>query len=145
MNLYAESSAILSWLLGEDRRSTVRRHLQNAELILTSDLTLVECDRVLLRAVTLKEVTGKNADSCRRRLHGAVAGWYVLRVSADIIDRARQPFPVEPIRSLDALHVASAIIARTAVPDIAFLSLDNRIRSVAQQLGFPVIPTMKTR
>ena len=49
MNLYAESSAILAWLMGEDGGDEIRYRLQAAELVLTSDLTLVECDRVLHR------------------------------------------------------------------------------------------------
>ena len=140
MNLYVESSAVLSWLLGEPEGARVRRLLRNAELILTSDLTLVECDRVLLRALTLKEITEKNADSRRERLNSAAAVWYVLRVGGDIIERARQPFPAEPVRTLDALHVASALNARAAVPDIAMLSLDKKIRVVSQELGFAVLP-----
>ena len=140
MNLYAESSAVLSWLLDEKDGTAVRRLLRAAAVILTSDLTLVECDRVLIRAITVKAISHKNADSRRKRLRSASSAWYVLRVGADIIDRARQPFPVEPIRTLDALHVASALNARAAVPDIAFLTLDHRIRAVAREFGFGVVP-----
>ena len=142
MNLYAESSAVLSWLLGEKHGAAVRRSLRSAGVVLTSDLTLVECERVLIRALTLKAITQKNADSRRKRLRSASAAWYVLRVGGDIIDRARQPFPIEPIRTLDALHVASALNARAAVPDIAFLTLDHKIRSVARELGFSVVPKL---
>ena len=140
MNLYAESSAVLSWLLGEKEGASVRRLLREAALILTSDLTLVECDRVLIRATALQEMTHSSADSRRRRLRSAAAAWYVLRLGGDVADRARQAFPIEPIRTLDALHVASALNARTAVPDIALLSLDHSIRAVAHELGFAVVP-----
>ena len=44
------------------------------------------------------------------------------------------------IRTLDALHVASALNARAAVPDLAILSLDHKIRAVSQELGFTVLP-----
>jgi predicted nucleic acid-binding protein len=142
VNLYAESSAVLSWLLGENQAGTVRSLLRDAELVLTSDLTLVECDRVLVRAFTMNEITAKNADSRRKRLRDTSARWYVMRVSGDIIDRARQPFPIEPIRTLDALHVATALVARAAVLDLEILSLDSRIRAVAQELGFTPIPRM---
>jgi hypothetical protein len=140
VNLYAESSAVLSWLLGEKEGPVIRRLLRKARLILTSDLTLVECDRVITRAIAVKGITNKNADSCRKRLRSATPAWYVLRVSGDIIDRARQPFPVEPIRTLDAVHIASALNARAAIPDITLLSLDNRIRVNALELGFSVVP-----
>jgi len=56
VNLYAESSAVLAWLLGEDAAPRVRELLSKAEFVLASDLTLLECDRVLIRAVALGEV-----------------------------------------------------------------------------------------
>jgi hypothetical protein len=49
--LYAESSAVLCWLLGEGAAPLVRRELASAELVLTSELTAVECRRGLVRAV----------------------------------------------------------------------------------------------
>ena len=140
MNLYAESSAVLAWLFGEKRAITVRRHLRSASIILASDLTLVECERVIIRARTLDEITEKRARSCGGRLINASSQWHILRLGADVVGRARLPFPGEPIRTLDALHIASAIIGRTAVPDLALLSLDERIRFAAQQLGFVVLP-----
>ena len=101
---------------------------------------MVECERVIIRAQALNEITQKRASACRARLIGASNEWHILRVGADVIDRARLPFPAEPVRTLDALHIASAIICRTAVPDLALLSLDERIRSAARQLGFVIFP-----
>ena len=56
MNLYAESSAVLAWLLGEDAAPRMRELLSKADLVIASDLTLLECDRVQIRAVVLGEV-----------------------------------------------------------------------------------------
>ena len=49
MRLYAESSAVLAWLLGDAAADPIRTLLQQAELVVTSDLTLVECDRQNLK------------------------------------------------------------------------------------------------
>ncbi len=57
MNLYVESSAVLAWLLGEVEGRVARRQLASADLVITSDLTLVECDRVLLRCLAGGTVT----------------------------------------------------------------------------------------
>ena len=56
MNIYAESSAVLAWLLGEEAGRRVREVLRQAEIVIASDLTVLECDRVLIRAVTLGEI-----------------------------------------------------------------------------------------
>jgi PIN domain nuclease of toxin-antitoxin system len=56
VNVYAESGAVLAWLLGEESGQSVREVLRHAVLVTASDLTLVECDRVLIRAVTMGEI-----------------------------------------------------------------------------------------
>ncbi len=57
MSLYAESSAVLAWLLDEDAAQTVLDLLAAEQAIIASDLTLVECDRALHRAVAPEEFT----------------------------------------------------------------------------------------
>lgn len=141
MKVYAESSAVLAWLLGEDAAPRVRAVLSEAELVMASDLTLLECDRVLIRAVTLGEINEAAAADRRAHLNAAAAHWHVLHLSPEIVDRARYPFPAEPIRTLDAIHLASALAARSGGGDVDLLSLDDRIRQAAQQLGFRLHPT----
>jgi predicted nucleic acid-binding protein len=140
MKVYAESSAVLAWLFGEDAAPRVRDVLSEADLVMASDLTLLECDRVLIRAVTLGEIDEAAAADRRAHLNAAAAHWHVLRLSLEIVDRARHPFPAEPIRTLDAIHLASALSARSGVGDVDLLSLDDRIRRAGQQLGFRLRP-----
>ena len=140
VNLYAESSAILAWLLGEEEGTRVRRMLADAEIVVASDLTVIECDRVLLRGTALGELTEADAADRRAYLTTAVSHWHVMRIGPEIVDRARQPFPGEPIRTLDAIHLASALFARTVVAKLGLLTLDDRIRRVARHLGLQVFP-----
>jgi len=140
VNIYAESSAVLAWLLGEPAASTVRELLQESESVTASDLTLVECDRALIRAVTLGAIDEAASADRRARLNAAAARWRLWRLDPEIIQRARKAFPVEPIRTLDALHLASALEARAILPGLELLSLDDRIRRAAKQLGFRLRP-----
>jgi predicted nucleic acid-binding protein len=140
VKIYAESSAVLAWLLGEDTAPRIRQLLSRAELVIASDLTLLECDRVLIRAVALGEIDEVAAADRRAHLNAAAARWHVLRLSVEIIDRARQSFPAEPIRTLDAIHLASALAARSGVAGVELLSLDARIRRAGEQLGFRLQP-----
>ena len=140
MNLYAESSAVLGWLLDEDSAPIVRRSLAAAEIIVASDLTLIECDRVILRAAALGQLTEAEAADRRAHLTAAASHWQILRVAPEIVERARQPFPGEPIRTLDAIHLASALVARTAIVGLRLLSLDDRVRKAAKKLGLDIIP-----
>jgi hypothetical protein len=140
VNLYAESSAVLAWLLDEPTAPAVRRLLAEADIIVASDLTLIECNRVLLRAVALKELTEAEAVDLQAHLIEAAAHWHVLRIAGEIVDRSRQPFPGDPIRTLDAIHLASLLVGRTAVVGLRVLSLDDRVRQAATRLGVAVEP-----
>lgn len=140
MRVYAESSAILAWLLGEASGEAVRAQLTDAEQVFTSALTHVEIERVLIRAQVIEQL--KEADVVERRRLFARAGrhWNVVRVHDEVLERAQRPFPAEPIRTLDALHLASALSISAAVPDLAVLTLEVSIRNAAVALGFDVVP-----
>lgn len=69
-----------------------------------------------------------------------MAQWTRLRVAPSILDRARQPFPGEQIRTLDAIHLATALEASGTLDQVNLLSLDKKIRSSAQALGLRVVP-----
>ena len=140
MSVYAESSAILAWLLDEAAGPDARRILTEADIIVASDLTLIETDRVLVRAVAVGELTEAEAADRRAHLMAAASHWHILRISPEIVERARQPFPREPIRTLDAIHLASALVARGMLPGLALLCLDERIRRAAVALGLRVHP-----
>jgi predicted nucleic acid-binding protein len=142
MSVYAESSAILAWLLDEAAGPDVREILATADAIVASDLTLIESDRVLVRTVVLGEMTEAEAADRRAHLRRAASHWHVFRIGPEIVERARQPFPREPIRTLDAIHLASALVARAALPGLELLSLDERIRRAAIPLGLRVRPVL---
>jgi predicted nucleic acid-binding protein len=140
MNLYAESSAVIAWLLGEPSGKAVRSVLAAAEAVVSSDLTLVECDRVLIRAVALGKISEAQAADRRAALGAAAARWHILKLSGEVVERARRPFPQEPIRTLDSLHLSSALMARSVLPGLELLCLDERIRENALALGFKTHP-----
>lgn len=140
MILYAESSAVLAWLLAESDATAVAATLRRAGHVIVSDLLFVECDRACIRAQALGALSAEQAASARALLARTGAHWECLRISAAVIERSRQPFPLEPVRSLDALHLASALAARSALPSLRLVSLDRRVRENALRLGFEVLP-----
>ena len=131
---------MVAWLTGEPDAARVQAVLIGAESVTSSDLTLIECHRVLIRGVALGESSETEAAARRGYLTSAVVKWDVLQIGKEIVERALRPFPVEPLRSLDAIHLASALVARVAYPTLEILSLDKRIRTAANQLGFRLQP-----
>lgn len=141
MDLYAESSAVLAWLLDEGRDGLdIQAMLADASSVVASDLTLIECDRVLARAAAIGEISEADAAERQARLNAASAHWVIFGIAEDVVERARRPFPLEPIRTLDAIHLASAVVARRAIPGLTMLSLDGRVRRAAHRMGIPLAP-----
>jgi len=141
--LYAESSAVLTWVLSQERESEIESALAKAELIISSDLTMLECERVLVRGNAVGELS--EAELTRRQVMLRTAGqhWMLLGFDPSVIERAQRPFPSEPIRTLDALHLGFALEARRIVGDVRVLSMDTRIRKTARDLGVEVLPEAK--
>lgn len=118
----------------------VREALASAELVLASCLTLIECDRVLIRAVATSALPEAMASERRDVLARTAQHWVVFDIDAGVVDGARRPFPPEPIRTLDAIHLATASLAHSLVGDMTLLSLDDRVRASARQMGLEVLP-----
>ena len=140
MTVYAESSAVLAWIFGEERSDAVRRELAVASRVVTSDLTLVECDRAFHRAAAGGRWGAREIEQMRAMLETTALHWTVSGLRSEVVDRARRGFPREPVRSLDALHLATALLIRDIRPGLRLLSFDRRIRENAVALGFDVLP-----
>jgi predicted nucleic acid-binding protein len=137
---YAESSAVLAWLLGEAQGDAVREHLARAERVVSSTLTAVECGRAIVRGVRDGAIGRTDELAALRLLDSAVASWVTLEMTGLVIARARRAFPREPVRTLDAIHLATAVQFQEALPDLAVVSLDQRVRQNAQALAMTVVP-----
>jgi predicted nucleic acid-binding protein len=138
--VYAESSAVLAWLLGEASQDAVIHVLAAADEVVTSALTKVECTRGLRRAHANGRINGGQEAAALRFLDDALGGWHVLDISEAVLDAAQGIYPREPAPTLDALHLASAVVLIDAVGKIDVLSFDERVRMNARELGMGVVP-----
>ncbi|MXZ70991.1 MAG: type II toxin-antitoxin system VapC family toxin [Acidobacteria bacterium] len=140
MNLYAETSAVVAWLLDEERGDRAWSQLVAADTVHTSDLTLIECDRTFRRGSLTGRLTASESVRLQAILDTASAHWTLYAMDAEIVHRSRRSFPREPVRTLDAIHLATVLAVRNLAPDVKVLSFDDRIRQNAASLGFPVAP-----
>jgi len=140
MILYAESSAVLAWLLGEPSQHRVLAALEAADQVVTSSLTAVECARGLARARADDRITRVEENAALHLLDEATSAWHAIELSDDVMRRAREAFPNEPVRTLDALHLASAILVQSAGIEVTMLSLDDRVRHNASALKMELAP-----
>ncbi len=140
MIVYLESSAVLAWLLGEIEGDAVRAILEQAERVVTSSLTRVECCRALARARTLGRISATEELAALDLLELAETRWDVHDLSDRVLARASAPFPSEPVRTLDAIHLATAALVLEGFGRVSVLTLDERIRGNTSGMGLGVAP-----
>ncbi len=137
--VYLETSALLAWLLGEPASDEVAATLDDAERIVTSVLTLLETRRGLLRAEQLDRLTATDRGELLGILASTHPQWMLMELSRTVRNRAAQPFPLEPVRTLDAVHLATMIAFQRAFTHLTVLSFDRRVYDNAAALGFEIV------
>lgn len=137
MIAYAETSAVLRWLLRAPRGPEAFDRLRAARRVAASRLTVAEVRRVLTRREAAGTLTAVAAARAQAELAAETARWDVLDLAEPIWLRAEARFPVEPLRMLDALHLASALHYRGAAGELAMLSFNDRLLANWRALGLP--------
>jgi hypothetical protein len=67
-----------------------------------------------------------------------LSGFELVRLNRAVLARAADPFPTQ-IRTLDALHLASALLIRARYPAMRFATHDAGLASAALAEGLSVI------
>jgi predicted nucleic acid-binding protein len=124
--IYIDSSVALAYLLAEDRTpspSLWREPLASSRLLQFEVWT-----RIHARGLT--DSHSQLVGLLLKRIH-------LLEMVVPVLARAFEPFP-SPVRTLDALHLASAEFLRVQGEPVIIASYDDRLVEVAQQMGFPI-------
>lgn len=124
--IYLDSSALVKLLTPEQETPALRSWLKGRTRLVTSGLAQVEVTRAAHR---LSPEHVQLADQI-------LSGVGTLALTPAILRGAASILPGEPLRSLDAIHVASAL----QLPDLDYLvTYDTRMTHAARQLGLPVL------
>jgi predicted nucleic acid-binding protein len=137
--VYVETSALLRVLLDGD---AALRPVLSGDGLYTSALTFLEASRSIARARRERRLDAGGARDAERQLATFERGCDVLAIGDEVIRRARDEFPEEPVRSLDAIHLASLLVLDEALGEFEVVSCDERVRRNAVALGFSVVPTL---
>ena len=124
--IYLDTSVALAQLLAEDRRPPAalwREPLVTSRLLEYELWTRLHARRL-----------GTTHGDAARLLVGRLA---FLELVRPVLTRALEPFPT-PVRTLDALHLASAEFLRAQVPTMTVASYDERLLAGARSLGFQI-------
>jgi uncharacterized protein len=136
---YFDTSALVKRYVDEPGRREVLRLLRLHECV-TSALLPVELRSALRRRTIEGNVDEKRTSEVLKRCAVDRAYWAFVEVSTDVLTSAEQLVSAHPLRTLDALHVASAQLfaARIDAPDMLFVTADARQATATASLGMTV-------
>jgi ABC-type hemin transport system ATPase subunit len=86
----------------------------------------------------MKTLRTGDAERLRGLLARSKAGWILMEISEEVRERATRVFPDEPVRTLDAVHLATALVFLRAFPALELFSYDERILRNAKALGLSI-------
>ena len=124
--IYLDTSVALAHLLAEDRVPPDR--LWREELISSRLLEYEIWTRIHAR-----KLTASHADEVRSLLSRVA----LIELSPPVLARALEPFP-KPVRTLDALHLASMDFLRKQGQGISVASYDGRLIDATRALRVPL-------
>ena len=133
---YIESSALVTALL--ERDADALKSVRTRGRKVTSALTIAEAARAILRARAAARLTADQERAAVRALRRFERRCFLVAVTDPILARVRRPFPVEPIRTLDAVHLATAELLGEPPALMVVVTRDIRVRQNAQALGYAV-------
>jgi predicted nucleic acid-binding protein len=134
---YVETSALLRALLDGDE---MLHPVLSDHGLVASSLTFVEAARAIRRARREQRLTVREAREADRQLAAFERSCDVVALDDEVLRRAREDFPVEPIRSLDAIHLATVVVLDHQIGGLEVVSCDERVRQNAAALGFALLP-----
>jgi predicted nucleic acid-binding protein len=137
--VYVESSALARVLIEGD--AALGAELEEAPARFTSALTFLETGRAISRARRERRLTPADAHEAERRLAVFERSADVMEVTLEVLRLARQDFPVEPVRSLDAIHLASIrLFDEDSAGGFEVAATDERVRRNVEALGMTLVP-----
>lgn len=125
--IYLDTSVALAHLLAEDRRPPPA--IWEEELVASR---LVEYE--IWTRIHARDLDRSHGDLVRLLL----ARLALLELRPQVLERATRPFP-SPVRTLDALHLASVAFLRERGRDVTLATYDRRLGEAAVAMGIPVM------
>ena len=122
--IYVDTSVVLAHVLAEDR---VPPAALWRESLVSSRLLEYE----MWTRLNARRVSQQGIDAARDAL-GRIA---LLDLSRELVARVVEPFPA-PVRTLDALHLASMQFLADQGVALRLASYDERLRAAAGSMGF---------
>ena len=133
---YFDTSALVKRYIDESGRREVLQLLRRHECVASAVLP-VELRSALRRRVAEGTLEAARVPQILKRVSADRAYWTLVEVGAEVLRAAEKLVAVHPLRTRDAIHVASAQLFAAGVsqPDLMFVSADKRQIEAAGVIG----------
>ncbi len=131
VGLYLDTSAVLRAVLEAGTSTPVEDQIGAARVLVTSRLSLVETARALHRLRLRADVSELRLVDAERELAAVWARCELWEISPSVCETACHVAPGKPLRALDAIHLATFILARRRIDGLELLTVDERLRAAA--------------
>jgi predicted nucleic acid-binding protein len=133
---YFDTSALVKRYIDEVGRRQVLQLLRRHECVASAVLP-VELRSALRRRVTEGTLEAARVPEILKRVSADREYWTLVEVGREVLADAEKLLAVHPLRTLDAIHVASAQVFATGVSesDLMFVSADKRQTEAAAVIG----------
>jgi len=139
MILYLDTSALVKLYVKEPGSQAVRALLEKAQVVCTSRVAYVEMRAGLARKLRQGELSEEEYGHVLSDFEKDWKDYFVIEFFESVAKMGGELVEKHPLRSLDALHLASALFLRErARSDVFFSSLDGRLNEAAQAEGLAV-------
>lgn len=133
--LYLDTSAYLCLLLGDAGSQRISEETANAELY-SSVLLVLESRRNLTRLAREAVLTASQYDECLARVTSDIDQFVLRDFTLDLCDALPIPAVMTP-RSLDLVHLRTALWFHAQTPLTKFVTLDTSQAQAGRELGLP--------
>jgi predicted nucleic acid-binding protein len=141
---YFDSSILLAGLLGQQSQDFMASFWDPVAVRLSSILSKIECVIGVRRAGALQKLA-PDSPWCMERIRQLEAFLEELdckRIDDEILDIIRKNVSLSNCRSLDAIHIATALYFKPYHDEpIQIVTLDGRMRETAERVGFTTLPS----
>jgi uncharacterized protein len=132
---YLDTSALLRLVLREEG---ALEELRSADALVASELIAVESLRTLDRLRLQGSLSAEDAISRRDTATEWLEAVDMVLLQRPILARASEPFPT-PLGTLDALHLATALVWRDRMQQVLVMATHDRdLALAARSFGFDV-------
>jgi predicted nucleic acid-binding protein len=127
--LYLDTSAVLRAVLETGTSPEIEARIATASTLITSRLALVESSRALHRVRQTGRTSEAQLADAQREINQIWARCELWELTPSVCERARNVASGTSLRTLDALHLATFVLARESVEGLELVTADERLRS----------------